>query len=154
MGRVADRLAALAVVLPPRVPSPADHAAFVRTGDLLFLSGHGPLDAGRHPVYRGRLGAELSESDGYGAARLSALNALATLQAELGDLDRIRQVVRVTGYVACVPEFERHPWVINGASELLSAVFEERGGHARTTMGVAALPLGMPCALECTFEVT
>jgi enamine deaminase RidA (YjgF/YER057c/UK114 family) len=153
VGRVVDRLAALDVGLPPRVPSPPDHAAFVRSGDLVFLSGHGPLDAERRPLYRGRLGAELSESDGYGAARLSALNVLATLQAELGDLDRIRRVVRVTGYVACTPEFERHPWVINGASELLAAAFEGCGQHARTTVGVAALPLGMPCALECTFEV-
>ena len=153
MGRVTMRLSELDLVLPTRVPPAPDHAVAVQSGSLLFLSGHGPLDEDRRPVYKGRVGAELTEEDGYVAARRCALNVLATLEAELDDLDRVRRVIRLTGYVSSPPDFERHPWVINGASQLFTDVFLDRGRHARTTMGVAGLPLGMPCAIDCVFEV-
>ena len=154
MGRITDRLAGLDITLPPRVPPAPDHAVLVRSGALVFLSSHGPLDAERRPVYRGRLGAELDEEEGHAAARLCALNVLATLADEVGDLDRIERVVRFTGYVNAVPEFERHPWVMNGASEVFVDVFGERGAHARSAIGVTGLPLGMACAIETIFEVS
>ena len=146
------RLAELGIELPARVPPAPDHAAVVRTGNLVFVSGHGPLDADRRPVFKGRVGDELTEADGYAAARLSALNTLATLHAELGDLDDVRRLVRLTGYVNAPPGFERHPWVINGASELFDAVFGDK--HARATVGATGLPLGMACVIETLFEVT
>jgi len=154
VGNVATRLEGLGIVLPPPVPAPSDHVSFVQTGQLVFLSGHGPLDEHREPLYKGRVGAELNEADGHAAARLSALNVLATLDAELGDLDRVRRVVRLTGYVHSAPGFQRQPWVLNGASEVFTEVFgEDRGRHVRTSVGVFGLPLGMACALETVFEV-
>ena len=126
MGRVGARLAELGIELPARVPPAPDHAAVVRTGNLVFVSGHGPLDVDRRPVFKGRVGDELTEAEGYAAARLGALNTLATLQAELGGLDDVRRLVRLTGYVNAPPGFERQPWVINGASEVFDAVFGEQ----------------------------
>ena len=152
MRRVTERLAELGIELPPRVPAAPDHAALVVAGALVFVAGHGPLDSDRRPVYRGRIGVELTEGDGYDAARLSALNTLATLRAELGDLDHLRRLVRLTGYVNAPPDFERHPWVINGASEVFDAVFGEK--HARATLGATGLPLGMACVIETTFELS
>ena len=114
-------------------------------------SGHGPLDADRNPVFKGRVGVELTEADGQAAARLSALNTLATLKDELGDLDQLRRLVRLTGYVNAPPGFDRQPWVINGASEVFDTVFGEK--HARATLGTTGLPLGMACVIETTFEL-
>jgi enamine deaminase RidA (YjgF/YER057c/UK114 family) len=148
---VTARLGELGIELPVRVPAAPDHTAIVRTGNLVFVSGHGPLDANRRPVFKGRVGDELTEAEGYDAARLSALNTLATLQEELRDLDDVLRLVRLTGYVNSPPGFERHPWVINGASELFDAVFGEK--HARATLGATGLPLGMACVIETLFEV-
>jgi enamine deaminase RidA (YjgF/YER057c/UK114 family) len=135
------------------VPPAGDHQDLVRSGALLFLSGTGPLDGHRKPVFKGHIGAELSEEEGVAAARLSALNALATLADVLGDLDRITRVVRLTGYVSATPEFERHPWVINGASEVFTAVYGSRGAHARSTLGVTGLPLGQACVIDTIYEI-
>lgn len=153
MGGVAGRLAELGIELPPLVPAAPDHATAVRVGNMLYMSGNGPLDARRVPVFKGKVGADLTEADGYAAARLTALNILRALQHELGDLDRIKRVVRITGYVNVAPDFERMPWVVNGASEVFKAVFGERGDHARSTLGVASLALGMACVIESVFEV-
>jgi enamine deaminase RidA (YjgF/YER057c/UK114 family) len=147
---VKTRLTELGIELPTRVPPAPDHAAIVRSGDLVFVAGHGPMDSTRTPIYKGRIGVDLSEEDGYAAARVCALNVLATLDEELG-LDNVARLVRVTGYVNAESSFERHPWVVNGASEVFDAVFGER--HARSTMGVTGLPLGMALVIDTIFEV-
>ena len=147
---VTTRLKELGIELPTRVPPAPDHAAIVRSGDLVFVAGHGPMDANRKPIYTGRIGVELTEEDGYEAARVCALNVLATLDEEIG-LDTVIRLVRVTGYVNAGPEFERHPWVVNGASEVFDAVFGER--HTRSTMGVTGLPLRMALVIDTVFEV-
>ncbi len=150
---ISSRLTELGIALPPLVPPAPDHATSVRVGTVLYMSGNGPLDAQRVPVYKGKVGAELTEADGFAAARLTALNILSALQHELGDLDRVKQVVRLTGYVNVAPDFDRMPWVINGASEVFKAAFRERGDHVRSTLGVASLALGMACVIESIFEV-
>jgi enamine deaminase RidA (YjgF/YER057c/UK114 family) len=152
MGTVSARLEELGLQLPRRVPPAPDHAAIVQSGNLVFVAGHGPLDHERRPIYKGRIGLDLTEADGYAAARQSALNVLATLDYELGGLDRVRRVVRLTGYVNAGPEFDRHPWVVNGASEVFDAVFHTTGQHARSTMGVTGLPLGMAVVIDTVFE--
>ena len=151
---ITERLVELGIDLPPPIPGPPDHAAMVQTRKpRVRRRATARSTRERRPVYKGRLGAELTEETGYAAARLSALNVLATLAVGLDGLDAVQRLVRVTGFVNATPEFERHPWVVNGASDVFSAVFEGRGGHARTTMGVAGLPLGMACAIETVFEV-
>jgi enamine deaminase RidA (YjgF/YER057c/UK114 family) len=152
MGAITARLEELGWQLPRRVPPAPDHAAIVHTGHLVFVAGHGPLDHERRPLYRGRVGVDLTEEDGYAAARQSALNVLATLDHELGGLDHVRRIVRLTGYVSAGPEFVRHPWVVNGASEVFDAVFSRTGRHARSTMGVTGLPLGMAVVIDTVFE--
>jgi enamine deaminase RidA (YjgF/YER057c/UK114 family) len=113
-----DRLAALGLQLPA-APQPLGHFEMcVRTGSLLFLSGHAPLRDGRHE-YVGKVGREWDEAAGYQAARLTALNMLATLKAELGDLRRVRRILKLLGMVNCTEDFTRVPDVINGASDLL-----------------------------------
>jgi enamine deaminase RidA (YjgF/YER057c/UK114 family) len=146
----ATRLETLGLALPARVPPAPDHAAVLRSGDLLFVAGHGPMDASRTPLYAGKLGVDLTEEEGYDAARICALNVLATLDAEVG-LDAVTRLVRLTGYVNAAPDFERHPWVVNGASEIFDAVFGER--HPRSTMGVTGLPLGMAVVIDTVFEL-
>ena len=153
MGFIDGRLAELGIELPAPVTPAPDHAPAVRVGNVLYMSGNGPLNAQRIPVYKGKIGAELTEADGYAAARLTALNIISALQHELGDLDRVEQVVRLTGYVNVAPDFDRMPWVVNGASDVFKAVFGDRGDHARATLGVASLALGMACVIESVFEV-
>lgn len=153
MATITARLEELGLELPRLVPPAPDHAAIVQSGNLVFVAGHGPLDHERRPMFKGRIGVDLTEADGYAAARQSALNVLATLDHELGGLDHLQRIVHLTGYVNAGPEFERHPWVVNGASEVFDAVFHETGMHARTTMGVTGLPLGMAVVIDTLFEL-
>jgi enamine deaminase RidA (YjgF/YER057c/UK114 family) len=112
----------------------------VKAGNLLFLSAQLPIENGA-PKYSGRVGAELSEADGWAAARLAALNALAQIQAALGSLDRLEQLVRVEGHVASAPGWSNAPRVLDGASDLFTAVLGERGPHTRAAFTPAQLPL-------------
>lgn len=144
-GKVEARLAALGVVLP-EAPNPvANYVPALLTGNLLFISGQ-ISKAGDGTILKGRLGAELTVEQGREAARASALAILAQAKAAIGDLDRIAQVVKLTGYVAAAPEFSDHPQVINGASDLMVEVLGDSGRHTRAAVGVASLPLG--CAVE------
>ncbi|MGB9886837.1 MAG: RidA family protein, partial [Moorellales bacterium] len=124
----------------------------VRAGNLVFVSGQLCLVKGE-VRYRGKVGAELTVEQGYEAARLATLNALAVLRAELGDLDRVRRVVRIFGAVNSAPGFNRQPQVVNGASDLLVEVFGEAGRHARTAVGVSELPMDSAVEVELTVEV-
>jgi enamine deaminase RidA (YjgF/YER057c/UK114 family) len=146
-----ERLQQLGITLPtPAVPVAA-YVPCVRTGDLVYVSGQVPLVEGR-PSHLGRLGAEVGLDDGAAAARTCALNLIAALKAELGELARVRRVVKLTGFVASAPDFTDHPKVINAASELFNEVFGEAGRHARAAVGVAALPLGVPVEVEAIVE--
>jgi len=149
---VEDRLKELGLELPPAPAPAAVYVPTVQTGNLVFVSGQGPVRDGR-PVYRGRLGGELTLEQGQAAARLAMLNCLAQLKHHLGSLDRVRRIVKVLGFVACVEEFDQQPFVINGGSELLEQVLGERGKHARSAVGTNKLPFGIPVEIELIAEV-
>ena len=122
-------------------------------GELVFVSGHGPYRDGEF-VYRGKLGRELDVAAGQESARLVMLNLLASLKAEIGELDRVRRVVKLLVLVNSDPEFGEQPAVANGASDLLVDVFgPERGPHARSAIGMGALPFGIPVEIEGIFQI-
>jgi enamine deaminase RidA (YjgF/YER057c/UK114 family) len=147
-----ERLQQLGISLPaPAVPVAA-YVPTVRTGDLVYVSGQVPTADGK-PTHLGHLGDDVDLEDGRAAARTCAINLIAALKAELGELSRVRRVVKVTGFVASAPGFTDHPKVINAASELLGEAFGEAGRHARAAVGVAALPLGVPVEVEAIVEV-
>jgi enamine deaminase RidA (YjgF/YER057c/UK114 family) len=147
-----ERLEQLDISLPTPAAPVAAYVPCVRTGNLVYVSGQVPVVDGT-PGWLGRLGAEVGLEDGVAAARRCAVNLLAALKAELGELSRVRQVVKVTVFVASAPDFSDQPKVANGASELLGEAFGEAGRHARAAVGVAALPLGVPVEVEAIVEV-
>jgi enamine deaminase RidA (YjgF/YER057c/UK114 family) len=155
---IAERLRALALVLPaPTTPPPGAKLPFawVRViGDRALVSGHGPTNPdGTLALPLGKVGAEVTLDQGYAAARLTALAMLASLQRELGDLERVERWVRAFGMVNAVPGFDRYPAVINGFSDLILEPWgPERGQHARSAVGMAGLPFGIPVEIEA--EVT
>jgi enamine deaminase RidA (YjgF/YER057c/UK114 family) len=144
-GKVEARLASLGITLPEAASPVANYVPFYLAGHLLFISGQ-ISKAGDGSVIKGRLGAELSVERGREAARVSALSILAQAKAAIGDLDRIAQVVKLTGFVNAIAEFTDHPQVINGASDLMVEVLGDAGRHTRAAVGVSSLPLG--CAVE------
>lgn len=148
---IAARLTELGIVLPNPPAPVAAYVPFVLAGKLLFISGQIPSVAGK-VQYTGKLGDTVNLADGQAAARLCAINLLAQAQAAVG-LDAVRQVVKLTGFVACVPVFTQHPQVINAASELLQTVFGESGRHARAAVGAPSLPLDSSVEIEAVFAV-
>ena len=148
-----QRLAGMNLTLP-EVPSPvANYVPFVRTGNFMVVSGQLCLDAEGKLVAKGQLGGAVSVEDGQKAARACAVNILAQLKAGLGDLDKIARVVRLGGFINSATGFADGPKVMNGASDLMVAAFGDKGRHARTTIGVAALPLDAAVEVEASFEV-
>jgi len=148
------RLKELNITLPPPAMPVANYVGAVRTGNLLFLSGHGPLRVDGQPSIRGKLGRDLTVEQGYQAAREVGLSLLATARAALGSLDRVRRVVKVLGMVNSAEGFGDQPKVINGCSDLLVEVFGEAiGRHARSAVGMAELPFGIPVEIEMVLEV-
>jgi enamine deaminase RidA (YjgF/YER057c/UK114 family) len=146
-----ERLQQLGVTLPVPAAPVAAYVPCVRTGNLVYVSGQVPLVDGK-PSHPGRLGAEVGLEEGAAAARHCAVNVLAALKAELGELARVRRVVKVTVFVASEPGFGDQPKVANGASELFGEAFGEAGRHARAAVGVAALPLGVPVEVDAIVE--
>jgi enamine deaminase RidA (YjgF/YER057c/UK114 family) len=147
-----QRLEELGITLPDPVKPVAAYVPTVRSGDMVYVSGQVPMVEGK-PSHTGRLGSgELTVEEGAEAAKRCAINVIAALKAELGDLSRVRRVVKVTGFVASAPDFHDQPKVVNGASELLVAVFGDAGKHARSAVGLAALPLGVPVEVEAIVE--
>ena len=147
-----ERLTELGHALPETPRSIANYVGAVRTGNLLYLSGKGPdLVGGRH--WLGKLGAELTTEQGYEAARDCMLNLLAVLRDELGDLSRVRRVVKLLGMVNSTPDFGEQPMVINGASDLLVNIFGDTGRHARSAVGMQSLPGGTPVEIEMIVEI-
>jgi len=153
-GAVEKKLAELGIVLPTPAAPVANYVPFVRTGNLLIVSGQLCLDAEGKLVAKGQLGGGVSIDDGTKAARACAVNLLAQVKGALGDLDKIARVVRLGGFINAAPGFTDGPKVMNGASDLMVAVFGDRGRHARTTVGVAALPLDAAVEVEGAFEVS
>jgi enamine deaminase RidA (YjgF/YER057c/UK114 family) len=146
------RLKELGITLPPAPKPLASYVPAVRTGNLVFLAGQGPIADGK-PTVTGKVGAELTEQQGYEAAKASVLVSLAALRAEIGSLDKVRRIVKLTGWVNSAPGFTRQPWVVNGASELLVSIFGESGKHARAAVGANELPLNIPVEIEVVAEV-
>ncbi len=135
---IAERLLELGLVLPPVFPPAGNYLGCIIDDGLVYVGGHGPID-GEH-VVRGKIGGDLSLEEGRHAARLTALSILATMQQELGDLDRIERIVKVFGMVNVAPNFNQTPAVIDGCSDLLIDVFGEAGRHTRSAVGLTELP--------------
>lgn len=147
-----DRLAALGLTLPP-APSPvATYVPFVREGDIVYLSGQGPREADG-TLRTGKVGAEIAVERAYDDARLTGLNLLAVLHEAIGDLSRVRRVVKLLGMVNAVPDFRSHPKVINGCSNLLVEVFGDKGRHARSAVGMGSLPENITVEIEAIVAV-
>lgn len=149
MTTIDQRLTELGIELPKAQQPITDHASVVIVHGLAFLAGHGPMDSDRKPLVTGAVGLEVTEQQAKQAARLAALNAIASLRAACGGLDSVEQVVRLTGYVLSAPGFSRQPWVVDGASEVLVQIFgPEVGRHARTSIGVASSALNMSVTVD------
>ncbi|MER9596153.1 RidA family protein [Mesorhizobium sp. M0244] len=147
-----DRLVALGITLPEAPPPIANFVTHVQEGKLLFLSGQGPSEAdGR--VHTGKVGAEVTVDQAYAHARLTGVNLIAVMHAALGDLRRVRRVVKLFGMVNATPDFADHPAVINGCSDLLIDVFGERGTHARSAVGHGSLPGRISVEIEAVIAI-
>jgi enamine deaminase RidA (YjgF/YER057c/UK114 family) len=152
-GQVDAKLLSLGIELPVPSEPVANYVPAVRTGNLVFLAGHGPAKPGGGYV-TGKVGEDLSVDEGYAAARLTAIALLASLKQEIGSLDRVGRIVRVFGMVNADPSFTQHPQVINGCSDLLVEVFgPERGKHARAAVGMASLPINIAVEIEMVVEI-
>jgi len=150
---IAQRLKELGIELPPVAVPAAAYVPFVRTGELVFVSGHIAKREGK--PYAGQLGRTLDTAAGHAAARAVAIDLLGTLQAAVGDLERVRRIVKLMSLVNSTPDYTEHHLVTNGASELMVQVFgPERGAHARSAFGVAQLPLGACVEIELIAEVS
>lgn len=147
-----ERIRSLAIQLIPPTSPIANYVKFVRSGSLIFLSGHGPDKPGGGQVF-GKLGKDLTVEEGQAAARLTGISLLSTLRAEIGDLNRVKRVIKVTGLVNCVDGFPQQPAVMNGFSNLMVEVLGDRGRHARTSVGVNALPNNIAVEIEMVVEV-
>jgi enamine deaminase RidA (YjgF/YER057c/UK114 family) len=142
------RLEELGIVLPPVSPPVGNYLGCVVEDNLVHVGGHGPVDGNR--VVRGKVGATLTLEEGRAAARLAALSILATLRAELGDLDRIMRIVKVFGMVNVTPGFNQTPAVLDGCSDVLVEIFGESGRHTRSAVGLAELPFDIAVEIELT----
>ena len=147
-----QRLADLGLTLPQVAAPVAAYVPALRTGDYVYTSGQVPMVDGALAA-AGKVGAEIDADTAKDLARTCALNALAAVKAEIGDLAKVRRVVKVVGFVASAPDFTGQPGVVNGASELLGEVFGDKGKHARSAVGVAVLPLDAPVEVEMVVEV-
>ncbi len=150
--KIEERLKQLGITLPQTPKPVANYVPSVLSGNLLFVSGHGPYKDGSSKI-SGKLGRELSVEEGYQTARNVALNCLASVKANIGDLDRVKRVVKLLGMVNCTEDFKDQPKVVNGASDLLVEVFGEAGKHARSAVGMQSLPNAIPVEIEMIVEI-
>jgi enamine deaminase RidA (YjgF/YER057c/UK114 family) len=149
--RIEDKLSQMGLTLPEPGPPAGNYVGAVRAGNLLFISGHGPRSQGQYIT--GKVGRDLSSEQAYEAAKVVMLNCLASVKRELGDLDRVKRVVKLLGMVNCTEDFTEHPKVINGGSDLLVALYGEQGRHARSAVGMQQLPMNIPVEIEMIVEV-
>ena len=152
-GTIEQKLASQGITLPAPAAPVANYVGFVRSGNLLFVSGQVCFDPSGKLIAKGKLGAGVSIEQGAAAARGCAINLLAQIKAALGDLDKVVRVVRLGGFINSAPDFVDGPKVLNGASDLMVAAFGDKGRHARSTIGVAALPGDAAVEVEGLFEV-
>jgi enamine deaminase RidA (YjgF/YER057c/UK114 family) len=152
---VEKKLVELGLSLPPSPAPVANYVPAVRSGNLLFVSGHGPafVKDGKIEYIRGKLGRDLTVEQGYEAAKQVMLNILQSIKGVIGDLDKVRRIVKVLGFVNCTEDFPDQPKVINGASDLLVALYSERGRHARSAVGMQQLPFDIAVEIEMVVEV-
>ena len=152
---VEKKLAEMGLSLPPTPTPVANYVPAVRSGNLLFVAGHGPgvLKDGKLEYIRGKLGRDLNVEQGYEAAKQVTLNILQSIKGTIGDLDKVRRIVKVLGFVNCAEDFPDQPKVINGCSDLLVALYGERGRHARSAVGMNQLPFGIAVEIEMVVEV-
>lgn len=146
------RLSELGIILPEASAPVANYVNAVRVGNLLFLSGKGPTQNDGSRI-TGKVGVELSTEEGNRAARVVGINQLAVLKAELGDLNKVKRIVKVLGMVNCNPDFTQQPQVINGFSDLMADVFGEKGKHARSAVGMGSLPGNIAVEIELIVEI-
>ncbi len=153
MGQIDKRLAELGINLPEAAKPLANYVPWVRTGNLVFISGQGPIEGGK-VLYPGTLGKDVSLEDGAKSARLCAINVLAQIKDAVGgDLDKVKRVVKLVGFVNATADFKDHPKVINGASDLMVEVFGDKGRHARSAVASPSLPMGISTEVEAIVEV-
>ncbi|MFM8659529.1 MAG: RidA family protein [Candidatus Nitrosotenuis sp.] len=148
---IEDRLKQLGITLPTPPKPAGSYIPVVITGNLAFVSGQIPMHDGK-VLYTGKVPSEKSIEDAQAAAKICAINLLAQLKANLGNLDRITKIVRVSGFVNCTPEFTEQPKIINAASDLFFEIFGEKGKHSRIAVGVTSLPLGSTVEIDTTVE--
>ena len=153
MGTPENVLSGLGLELPPLQQPVANYVSAVQTGNLLFLAGAGPAAGSDGKMLRGKLGRDLGVAEGYDAARSVGLVQIARLKYELGELSRVVRIVKLLAMVNSTPDFADHPTVINGCSDLLVEVFGDAGRHARSAVGMANLPFGIPVEIEMIVEV-
>ena len=153
MGQIDKRLAELGIILPEAAKPVANYVPWVRTGNLVYISGQGPIEGGK-VLYPGTLGKDVSLEDGAKSARLCAINVLAQIKDAVGgDLDKVKRVVKLLGFVNATADFKDHPKVINGASDLMVEVFGDKGRHARSAVASPSLPMGISTEVEAIVEV-
>jgi enamine deaminase RidA (YjgF/YER057c/UK114 family) len=153
MGQIDKRLAELGIVLPTPAKPVANYVGWVRTGNLVYTAGQVSLKDGKIE-YQGKVGKDFSTEEAHKAARLCAVNVIAQLkEACSGDLDRIKRIVKLVGFVNAVPEFTDHPKVVNGASDLMVQVFGDKGKHARSAVGSGSLPINVAVEVEAIAEI-
>tara|TARA_Y100000588_G_C13998016_1_gene814407 strand:+ start:157 stop:624 length:468 start_codon:yes stop_codon:yes gene_type:complete len=148
-----QRIAELGITLPDTPPPIANYVPGVRVGNLLYLSGLGPTPRADGKEYLGKLGEDLTREEGYEAARLVGINLIARIKGEVGDLNKVKRIVKLLSMIASAPSFYDQPAVANGCSDLLVEVFAEKGRHARSAVGMAALPGNIPVEIEMIVEI-
>ena len=153
MSVIEDRIKQMGITLPDTPPPVANYVPFVKTGNLIYLSGLGPAAGPDGTTPKGKLGQDMSVEEGYEAAKLVGINILARMKGALGDLDKVNRVVKVLTMVNSTPDFGQQPAVANGCSDLMVEVFGDRGRHARSAVGMAGLPNGIPVEIEVIVEV-
>ena len=153
MGKIDKKLRELGIVLPTPSKPVANYVPWVKTGNLVFISGQGAVRDGKIE-FAGKVGDSLSMEDAIASARLTAINVIAQLRDACGgDLDRVKRIVKLLGFVNCAPTFGEQPKVINGASDLMVEVFGDKGRHARSAVGAPALPFGLSVEVEAIAEI-
>ena len=149
---IEEKIAEMGIQLPVAPNPMANYVSAQRVGNLLFFSGAGPLEDGK-PKFIGKVGSELTLEEGKNAARLTALNLVSVIKREIGNLDKVKQIVKLLAFVASGPEFTQQPSVVDGASDVLVEIFGERGKHARSAVAAPILPFNIPVEIEMIVEL-
>ncbi len=153
MAEIESRLKELGIELPEQPAPIGNYVPCVRTGNLIYLSGLGPAPRADGSTPSGKVGRDLTTEEGYEAARLTGINILARIAGELGDLDKVKRIVKLLGMVNSDPDFNQQPAVVNGCSDLMVEAFGDKGRHARSAVGMASLPNDIPVEIEVIVEV-